>query len=68
MSHAASYHFGATHPLAGLESWPKTGPVYGLGEDEDAPRTTSFWARLGERFRKSPEGENVNPGHARIWY
>jgi hypothetical protein len=68
VSHAASQDLRTTHPLAGLESWPKTGPVYGLAEDDETPRATTFWARIGERFRKSPQGENFNPGQARIWY
>lgn len=68
MSHTASPEFPATHPLAGLESWPKTGPVYGLADDDDAPRAPTFWERLGERFRKSPRGSSFNPGQARIWY
>lgn len=68
MSHTASYEFRPTHPLAGLESWPKTGPVYGLADDDEAPRAATFWQRLGERFRKSPPGDGLNPGHARIWY
>jgi hypothetical protein len=66
MSHIASPDFGTTHPLAGAEAWPKTGPVYGLAED-DVPRAASFWQRLGERFRKPP-AEGMNPGQARIWY
>jgi hypothetical protein len=68
VNHTASYHFGATHPLAGLETWPKTGPVYGLADDEDAPKAAGFWEKLGERFRKPPSGEKFNPGQARIWY
>jgi hypothetical protein len=67
MSQAASQEFQASHPLAGLESWPKTGPVYGLAEDE-APRAATFWQRLGERFWKAPSGDGFNPGQARIWY
>jgi hypothetical protein len=57
-----------THPLAGLESWPKTGPVYGLADDADTPRATTFWERIGERFRKSPPGDGFDAGQARIWY
>lgn len=68
MSHAASYHFGATHPLAGLETWPKTGPVYGLADREDAPRASTLWQRIAERIRKSPDGDEFDPGQARIWY
>lgn len=68
MSHTASSEFRPTHPLAGLESWPKTGPVYELADDYEAPRVATFWERLGERFRKSPPGDDFNTGQARIWY
>jgi hypothetical protein len=68
VSHSASYHFGATHPLAGLESWPKTGPIYGLSDDDDAPRAVTFWERIGERIRKRPQGDSFDAGQARIWY
>jgi hypothetical protein len=67
MSQTASHEFNATHPLAGHESWPRTGPIYGLGDNE-APRVATFWERLGERLWKSPAGDNFNPGQARIWY
>ena len=68
MSQTVSQDFRSPHPLAGLESWPPTGPVYGLVEDEGALRPSTLWVRLAERFRKSPQGESVNPGQARIWY
>jgi len=68
VNHTASYHFGASHPLAGPESWPKTGPIYGSADDDDAPRAVTFWERIGERFRKPPPGDSFNPGQARIWY
>ena len=68
MNQTVSPNFQATHPLAGLEGWPGTGPVYGLAEDDNAPRATTFWERLSERFRKSPTGDGFNAGQARIWY
>ncbi|MGV3552902.1 hypothetical protein [Rhizobium sp.] len=68
MSHMASYHFGATHPLTGLETWPKTGPIYGIADTDDAPRPNNLWARISERIRKSPKGDDFNAGQARIWY
>jgi hypothetical protein len=68
VNHTASYHFGATHPLSGLENWPKSGPVYGLGDEDDEHRAATFWERLGERFRKPPPGDSFNAGQARIWY
>lgn len=64
----ASYHFGATHPLAGLESWPKTGPVYGIAVEDDKPQASTLWERISERIRKSPDGDDFNAGQARIWY
>lgn len=70
MNQMVPQDFQATHPLAGVEGWPATGPVYGLADDETAPRaaTLTFWERVGERFRKSPTGEAFNRGQVRIWY
>lgn len=68
MSQTTFHDFRDTHPLAGLESWPKTGPIYGLADDADAPRATTLWERIAERLRKSPPGDGFNAGQARIWY
>lgn len=67
MYRTASLELLPSHPLAGLEGWPKTGPIYGLADDEVAPRAPNFWERLGERLRKSPLGD-APERHARIWY
>lgn len=67
MNQPASLDLRPTHPLAGLEGWPKTGPVYGLADD-GSPQRPGFWERLGERFRKSPPGDDGNAVQARIWY
>lgn len=68
MNQTASIDLRSTHPLSGLEGWPKTGPVYGPDEDEAQPRVTSFWHRMGERFRKAPSAAPRQAEHARIWY
>ena len=68
MNQTASYHFGATHPLAGLESWPKTGPVYGIADRDETRQASTLWERISERIRKSPKGDDFNHGQARIWY
>lgn len=67
MNSSASVEFTSRHPLAGLESWPKTGPVYGF-EDEQAPVVRTFWSRLGERLRKAPDEAPLQPMNTRIWY
>lgn len=69
MSHTVSQDYRTiSHPLAGLEAWPRTGPVYGFAEEENAPRASTLWERIGERFRKPPSRENFDAGQARIWY
>ena len=68
MGYAASYHFGAPHPLAGLETWPKTGPIYGIADREDALSVVTLLDRIARRIRKSPDGDEFNAGQARIWY
>lgn len=68
MNPSASLETGSTHPLSGLEGWPKSGPIYGLAEQKQATPGGSFWQRLGERFRKSPPGDLPAHSQARIWY
>lgn len=68
MSQTVSQDCLAAHPLAGIESWPTTGPVYGVADDDHAPRAATFWERIGERFRRSPPDDGFNTGQARIWY
>jgi len=68
MISSASVEFTPRHPLAGLESWPKTGPVYGFADDEQAPAARNFWSRLGDRLRKAPDEIPSQPVNTRIWY
>lgn len=68
MSPFATHAHAATHPLAGIEGWPKTGPIYGLDIAETSQRAPTFWEKLGERIRKSPKGDEFDAGQARIWY
>ena len=56
-----------THPLAGLEGWPRTGPVYGLEDEDSEPRAVTLWEKIGAHFRRSPPGD-VRPNQARVWY
>ena len=64
----ASLEMHSNHPLAGLESWPKTGPVYGLVEDKHPRGVRTLWARIGERLRKAPDEAPEQPSNIRIWY
>jgi hypothetical protein len=58
----------STHPLSGLEAWPKTGPVYGFADDEQPSPSRTLWQRLGERLRKAPSADSLPMPQARIWY
>lgn len=68
MDQTVSQGFHATHPLAGFESWPTTGPVYGLADDQGPTRVSNLWERISARIHKSPKGDDFNAGQARIWY
>jgi hypothetical protein len=68
MNSPASVEMQSSHPLAGLESWPKTGPVYGFAEDERPRGARTFWARIGERLRRAPDERPEQPSNIRIWY
>jgi hypothetical protein len=68
MNSPASSEMHANHPLAGLESWPKTGPIYGFAEDERPRGVRTFWSRIGERLRRAPGGCPEQPANIRIWY
>jgi hypothetical protein len=65
---SASLEMQHTHPLAGLESWPKTGPVYGFVDEDRPRRARTLWARIGERLRKAPDEVPDQPSNIRIWY
>ena len=67
MNSPACFDIHPNHPLAGLEGWPATGPVYGLAEDEPPPART-IWARMGEIWRKAPDERPSQLPNTRIWY
>lgn len=68
MNSSASFDFRTSHPLAGLESWPKTGPVYGFAEEEPYVPARTLWQRIGDRMGRAPEIEPTPKSHARVWY
>lgn len=68
MNSSASFEITSGHPLAGLEGWPKTGPVYGFADDKPVVPTRTFWSRLGDRLRKAPDEFPGQPVNTRIWY
>jgi hypothetical protein len=67
MTPSATFELRSTHPLAGPEGWPRTGPIYGILEEERRSRQ-SFWEKISQRIRKSPDGDGPSAGQARIWY
>lgn len=67
MNRTAALDLLPTHPLAGVEGWPKTGPVYGFDDQDAAPRAATLWEKVGEYFRKSPRGD-APMTQARVWY
>jgi hypothetical protein len=68
MNSTASFEIHPRHPLAGVEGWPRTGPVYGFADEEPAPPARTFWSRISERLRKAPDESPPQPMIGRIWY
>ncbi|MBX9457192.1 MAG: hypothetical protein KL863_14845 [Rhizobium sp.] len=66
MTQTASFEQRPTHPLAGLETWPKSGPIYGIDIGE-TPSTPNLMQRISEFFGKSPNSGDGDQ-HGRIWY
>lgn len=66
MTQTASLELRSTHPLAGVETWPKTGPIYGI--DVGAPPSKpTVWQMFGDLFKKRPDS-NYGRHQARVWY
>jgi hypothetical protein len=57
-----------SHPLGAHESWPASGPIYGLDEvDDDAhPEIRPSDYRSGSAF--SAEVTRLSPGTLPVWY
>ena len=65
---SATREMRRAHFAYARDTWPKTGPIYGFDEDTVTPRAKTLWQRIGERFGKSPDGDNEAATQARIWY
>jgi hypothetical protein len=58
-----------THPLGKRESWPTTGPIYGLPELDAKPATSgTIWQRWVTGVTEIPENIVMPPGSSPIWY
>lgn len=69
MQDSVAYESYPTHPLAARDSWPATGPIYGIAdlEAEPAPSRT-IWQRLVANVTDTPEDMTTLPGSMPIWY
>lgn len=58
-----------THPLGKRDSWPATGPIYGLPEPEtEAQPARTIWQWLVAGASEASEPIAVRPGNPPIWY
>jgi hypothetical protein len=58
-----------THPLGRRESWPATGPIYGLPElDASARPGGTIWQKWVRSASDIPEEIAIPPGNSPIWY
>lgn len=69
MQDFVAYESYPTHPLGARDSWPETGPVYGIPELDIKPEPPkTIWQRLVENAYGIPENMAVLPGNSPIWY
>lgn len=69
MQDTAVFESYPTHPLGRRESWPPTGPVYGIPGPDAAPvRFRTFWQRLLPMAARATEDMGPAPAHGPVWY
>lgn len=68
MQDAVTFESYPTHPLGSRDSWPASGPIYGIGEpDRPAAPSRTFWQRLGGMAAERSEPAPVR-SDSPIWY
>ena len=69
MQDTVTFESYPTHPLARRDSWPASGPIYGIGEpdrQEMLPRT--LWQRLTATDTEISKAEAMPSGTSPVWY
>jgi hypothetical protein len=65
----ATHDSNPTHPLGKRDSWPITGPIYGIPElDVDMQPTRTIWQWLVAGTSGVSEDIAARPGNPPIWY
>lgn len=69
MQDSATNESYPTHPLGKRDSWPATGPIYGIPEQENEPEPTrTIWQRLVSGTPEVSENVTTRAGDLPIWY
>lgn len=69
MQDSVAYESYPSHPLGARDSWPATGPVYGLPDvHEKAEAAKTIWQRLVSPAPITPEIMEAQPASSPIFY
>lgn len=69
MQDFVTYESYPTHPLAARDTWPATGPIYGIPELEDRPEPArTVWQRLVANVYETPARPSAIPKDLPVWY
>jgi hypothetical protein len=69
VQHSVASESYPTHPLGKGESWPVTGPIYGIPELEAQPGpSATIWQRWVTGTSEIPENVAAAPVGPPIWY
>ena len=64
-----AYESKPTHPLGARDSWPLTGPIYGIADRDIKPEPPkTIWQRLTANASEAPRETADLPGNLPIWY
>jgi hypothetical protein len=66
---SVTYESYPTHPLGARDTWPVTGPIYGIPELDDRPEPArTMWQRLVANVYDAPDSAASVPGNLPVWY
>lgn len=69
MQDSVAYESYPTHPLGARDSWPITGPIYGIPEMDAKPEPSrTIWQRLVTNSVTETEEADSLPANPPIWY
>lgn len=69
MQNSVTYESYPTHPLAARDTWPVTGPIYGIPELEERPEPArTMWQRLVANVYDMPASQTSMRQNLPVWY